>query len=92
MLRDGRSIHAQDFGKQWAFHWDKLDPLVNGFEHLRRDCPSYYTLACSSIAGGVGAGIGALAKKEGGAVFGAIIGGMLGALFGLATAEWEESG
>lgn len=85
-----RCVHAKVYWDRYLFHWDKIDPLVNAIEHLRRDSPGYYTATTTSAGAALGAGVGfLLGENKESAAAGAAIGGLLGFLLGLATGEWD---
>ena len=88
-LRDGRSIHARDYGFEIGFHWDKIDPIFDGFEHLRKDSPLLYTTLCFLGGAGLGALAAAPSKKKDVLLRASAIGGLIGLIGGLITAEWE---
>ena len=89
ILKDGRSIHAKDYGKYFGFHWDWVDPRKNWIEHLRRDSPFWYTALCGLGGAGLGALATAPSKKKDVILKSSIICGFIGLFIGLATAEWE---
>ena len=89
LLTDGSSIHARDYGDYITYHWDKVDPSVEGLEHLRRDSPLIYTLLCTIGGAGVGAGLSLITNKKKDIKKNALKGGLLGLTFGVSTAEWE---
>lgn len=82
------SVHAREYPGWYRIHWDLFDPLVNAFEHLRRDSPAYFTLATTSTGLSVGAAIGAFSKNKSDVAAGALIGGLVGLALGLITADW----
>lgn len=90
-LRDGKSIHARDYGGEIGFHWDKVHPgtLENCIEHLRRDSPGLYTLSCSLTGGSMMALSTLRSKRKDIIVKSFLVGAIVGAIFGALTAEWE---
>ncbi|AEA46346.1 hypothetical protein [Archaeoglobus veneficus] len=78
-LPDGRRIHVREYEHCYKVHWDKVSPLVNPVEHLRRDAPDWWKVLLALLGGG----IGLLSRGVGGAVLWA----MLGYFVGKATAE-----
>ena len=89
ILKDGSGIHARGYGRVIGFHWDKVDPLENGFEHLRQDSPITYSVMWGSIGAGLGVSLCKMNNKDKDLVKYSIIGGILGFYFGALTAEWE---
>ena len=79
-LKDGKTIHAREYEYKFGFHWDKVDPNVNWFEHLRRDSPPWYILACGVAGAGLGALVTAPSKKKDVIIKSSIICGILGAI------------
>jgi len=43
-LLDGRRIHVREYEHCYKVHWDKISPLVNLIEHLRRDAPDWWKI------------------------------------------------
>lgn len=83
-LKDGKSIHVHEYAHTWGFHWDRVDPSTNLFEHLRQDSPEFYVLACTSVGAGFGAVLGASTKKRNAIVPLSVIFGLLGLAYSLA--------
>lgn len=50
-LADGRGIHVREFPDYYAVHWDKFDPNVDWFNHLRYDAPEWGVLVSAAIGG-----------------------------------------
>jgi hypothetical protein len=87
-LKDGRGIHAVEYDNKFGFHWDKVDPSVNWFEHLRRDSPATYVCMGTLVGAGIGGAIGATSKKKKPIVLSALIFGLLFLFLTIITAEW----
>jgi len=43
-LPDGRRIHVVEFEDHYLVHWDRVSPLVDPVEHLKKDDPKFYFL------------------------------------------------
>lgn len=88
-LKGGKCIHAIEFIDYLCFHWDWVDPNVDGFEHLRRDAPFWFTVLCGVAGASLGALATAPSKNKEVIVKSSIIWGIIGFIAGLATAEWD---
>ena len=87
-LKDGKSIHARDYGIKIGLHWDKVDPNINWFEHLRRDSPATYVGMWTLVGAGLGGAVGATTKKKKSILLSSLICGLLFLILGIITAEW----
>ncbi len=87
-LKDGKSIHVREYENKFGFHWDKVDPNVNWFEHLRRDSPATYVGMSTLFGVGLGGAIGATSKKKKSIVLSALVFGLLFLFLAIITAEW----
>lgn len=89
-LNDGKSIHIREYQKSWGIHWDLLDPLYSRIEHLRKDSPGYYVLACTTAGAGIGTVAGLATKKKNTFAAAVIVCTLLGLIIGLCTVEWRH--
>lgn len=83
------TAHAVCKGERCKVHHDKVNPLDDPFEHLRRDAPPWWVLLMAGLGAGLGAALGGAAKGKEGAKQGTCLGSFLGFLGGTFTAERE---
>lgn len=88
-LDDGRSLHAREYDDVIGYHWDKVDPKRDWFNHLRRDSPPVYIAGCTLGGAGIGALIGTSSKKKDVIIKSALIGGILMFILSVITTEWD---
>jgi len=81
--------HAVCKGGWCKIHHDKVNPLDDPFEHLRRDAPPWWVLLMTGLGTGLGAAIGGAAKGKEGAKQGAGWGSVLSSSVGALTAQWK---
>ena len=90
-LPDGGRVHVEEYDDFYLVHRDKVSPLINPVEHLRRDAPWIWTLLTTGTGGLILSCIEYLLTDGKEWRRGAAIGALTGLLVGITTGEWGEA-